>query len=177
MTSGNDSWMSINKLKGAENYRTWSMAVRALLELNSLKDCIISGEGAVEDMSKQKKVKSRILLSIDESLYVHVENATDAGQMWKTLENMFKSTGATHKIGLIKKLINVRLENCDSMADYVSQITNVANRLNGIGLQIDSELTGAIMLAGLTEEFKPMVMGFEGSAASALVVIPLNQNS
>lgn len=95
---------------------------------------------------------------------MHVENDTNAAQMWNTLANMFKSTGATHKIGLssaIQKLINVRLENCDSMADYLKQITTVVNRLSGF--QIDSELTGAIMLAGLTEEFKSMVMGSEGS--------------
>lgn len=83
--------------------------------------------------------------------------------MWNTLENMFKSTGATHKIGLIQKLINVRLENSESMADYLSQITSVVNRLSGIGFQIGDELTGAIM-AGSTEEFKPMVVGFEGSS-------------
>lgn len=74
---------------------------------------------------------------------------------------MFKSTEVTHKIGLIGKLINVKLENCDSMADYVSQITTVVI-LSEIGLQIDNELTGAIMLAGI-EELKPMIMGFKGS--------------
>lgn len=72
---------------------------------------------------------------------------------------MFKSTEVTHKINLIGKLINVKLENCDSMADYVSQITTVVI-LSEIGLQIDNELTGAIMLAGI-EELKPMIMGFK----------------
>lgn len=163
MVSGNDSWMSINELKGAENYHMWSMAVRALLELSGLEDCIVTGEGAVVDISKQKKAKGRLLLSIDESLYVHVENAIDAAQMWNILEKMFKSTGATHKIGLIQKLINVRLENCESMADYLSQITSVVNRLSDIDFKIGDELTGAIMLAGLTEEFKLMVMEFKGS--------------
>ncbi|KMQ90788.1 cysteine-rich rlk receptor-like protein kinase 8 protein [Lasius niger] len=163
MVSGNDSWMSINELKGAKNYHMWSMAVRALLELSGLEDCIVTGEGAVVDISKQKKAKGRLLLSIDESLYVHVENAIDAAQMWNILEKMFKSTGATHKIGLIQKLINVRLENCESMADYLSQITSVVNRLSGVDFKIGDELTGAIMLAGLTEEFKPMVMEFKGS--------------
>lgn len=65
MASGNDSWKSINKLKGAENYHTCSMAVRALLELNGLKDCLINGQDAITDVAKQKKAKGKLLLSID----------------------------------------------------------------------------------------------------------------
>jgi hypothetical protein len=70
------TWASINKLKGAENYHSWSMAMRTMLDLNGLEGCIVTGEGAIVDAEKQKKAKGRILFSIDESLYVHVENAS-----------------------------------------------------------------------------------------------------
>lgn len=139
------------------------MAMRAMLDLNGLEKCIVTGDAGEVDTDKQKKAKGRILLSIDESLYVHVENSRNAAEMWDKLENLFQNTGAMHKIGLIQKLINIRLENCESMSEYVSQISGAANKLNNIGLNIRDELVSAIMLAGLTEEFKPLTMGFEGS--------------
>lgn len=77
---------------------------------------------------------------------------------------MFADQGTTHKIGLIQNLINVWLENRrESMTEYVGKITSAANKLNDVGFKIDDELVGAIMLAGLPDDFRPMILGLEGS--------------
>jgi len=158
-----DPWSSITKLKGAVNYRTWSVAIRAMLEVTGLHKYIIPGEESATDTEKAMKAKARLLLSVEESLYVHIEDKESASEIWKTLQDMFAGQGTTHKIGLIQNLINVRLENSESMTEYVGKITSAANKLNDVGFKIDDELVGAIMLAGLPDDFRPMILGFEGS--------------
>ena len=49
------------------------------------------------------------------------------------------------------------------MQSYVNEIVSTSNKLSGIGFDIDDEWLGAIMLAGLTDEYKPLIMSLEGS--------------
>jgi hypothetical protein len=49
------------------------------------------------------------------------------------------------------------------MEKYVHQVITTANALRGIGFPIDEEWTGALLLAGLPEEYRPMLMGLENS--------------
>lgn len=72
--------------------------MRVMLDLNGLEKCIITDDDEEVDTEKQKKAKGRILLSIDESLYVHVENARKATEMWDKLENLFQNTGFMPRI-------------------------------------------------------------------------------
>lgn len=76
-----DSWSSITKLKGAENYRTWSVAIRAMLEVTGLHKYIIPGEESATDTEKAMKAKARLLLSVEESLYVLIEDKESASEI------------------------------------------------------------------------------------------------
>lgn len=42
-------------------------------------------------------------------------------------------------------------------------IMNTSNKLSGIGFDIKDEWIAAILLAGLTDEYKPLIMSIEGS--------------
>lgn len=164
MASG-DVWSSsIEKLRGSENYHTWVFAMTSLLELNGLEKCILETNGET-DADKIRKAKARITLNVDSAIYVHIQNAQTAADMWKMLQVLYEDKGLTRKIGLLRKLITTQLENCESMTDYVGEIIGTANKLNGIGFTINDEWLGCIMLAGLTSDFKPMIMGLESSGA------------
>lgn len=154
--------MSIDKLRGSENYHTWKFAMESVLELNNLQDCI-TDPITEKDEAKLRKAKARIVLSVHESIYPHIQQQTTAGGIWITLKQLYEDTGLTRKIGLLRNLIATRLENCDSMSDYVNQLINSSNKLSGIGFCISGEWLGAIMLAGLGDEFRPFIMGIESS--------------
>ncbi|CAF4918329.1 unnamed protein product [Pieris macdunnoughi] len=49
------------------------------------------------------------------------------------------------------------------MAQYVTQIVETGQRLRGTGFSITDEWIGALMLAGLTEKYAPMIMAIEHS--------------
>ena len=49
------------------------------------------------------------------------------------------------------------------MDDYVEKIISTAHQLNGIGFPIEDEWLGTFLLAGLSDEWRPMIMGLESS--------------
>lgn len=165
----------IPKLKGSGNYHTWQFAMKSLLEFNGFGKCINTtivpavGDGdpsvtcAETSEDKKSKAKAMIVLAVEQSIYVHINKCTDALQMWQTLQKLYEDTGLKRKIGLLRDLIQCRLEDCDDIQDFIDKIKSTANKLTGIGFDISDEWLGAILLAGLTDEYGPMIMTIESN--------------
>jgi hypothetical protein len=155
--------MPIEKLTGRENWATWSFAVTAYLQHEELYDCILS---IPNDEAKKKmdvKAKSKLILLIDPVLYVHIQDAQFAKQVWDNLGKAFDDSGLTRKVGLLKELVNTNLESSSSIEDYINKIMTAAHKLRNIKFNVDDEWLGTLMLAGLPEVYKPMIMGLESS--------------
>lgn len=159
--ASNSGLMSIEKLSGRENYATWSFAVKAYLQLEDLWECIETETGKAVDAKKDIKAKSKLILLIDPIIYVHVREATSAKEVWDNLMRAFEDSGLTRKVGLLKDLINTTLESSSSIEDYVNKIMSSAHRLRNIGFKVDDEWLGTLMLAGLPDVYKPMIMAIE----------------
>ncbi|XP_062557616.1 uncharacterized protein LOC134222481 [Armigeres subalbatus] len=52
------------------------------------------------------------------------------------------------------------------MDEYVNQVISTANQLNGIGFKLPELWIGMILLAGLPEDYRPMIMGLENSGVT-----------
>lgn len=155
----------IEKLKGSDNYHTWKFAATNFLEMNDLEKCI-SESDTETDTKKLKKAKNLLSLSVESSIYVHIQNSTSALEIWSTLKRLYEDKGLTRKIGLLRQLISVRLDDCSEMQEYVDQIVNTSNKLKGIGFDIDDEWIGAILLAGLTDAYQPLILGIESTGTT-----------
>lgn len=137
-----------------QNYHTWQFAMKNFLVFHGLSACI--ADPLVErDDEKLCKAKCRIVMAFHESIFVHIESAANSAEIWKTLKTMYDDRGLSSKIRLLRQLIGIRLENCEPMSNYIDQIVGTSNKLTGTGFTISNETLGAIMLAGLTDEFKP----------------------
>ncbi|XP_040164860.1 uncharacterized protein LOC120901222 [Anopheles arabiensis] len=158
----------IERLIGRENWETWKFAVQTFLELEDLW-CAVkpkkNDDGSYEsvDTAKDRKARAKIILLLEPVNYVHVKEATTAKEVWSKLEKAFDDSGLTRRVGLLHKLIKTDLESCDSMSDYVNRIVSTAHQLNGIGFPISEEWVGNLLLAGLTEQYRPMIMALENS--------------
>lgn len=97
--------------------------------------------------------------------YVHVQECTTAKEVWESLHQAFDDNGLTRRVGLLKDLVNTTLESCNSVEEYVSKIMNTAHKLRSIGFDLNDEWLGTLMLAGLPDEYKLMIMGL-GAPAS-----------
>ena len=153
---------NIEKLRGSSNYHTWKFAMVNLLEMQELIDCL--EDGKEKDHKKVTKAKNYIILHMDASLYDHVAKYDKPYEVWEALERLYDDKGLSRKIGLLRSLISVRLESCSGMQEYVDSIIATANKLKNIGFDLTDEWLASILLAGLTEEYKPLIMGLEASS-------------
>lgn len=150
---------SVSNLVGRENYGEWSFAIENVFILDGLSKCLMGTETEAGLIAKAKAM----VLSIDPSQYVHVKDVTNAKDLWKKLRDLYDDSGFARKISLFRALISLRLENCDSMEQYVNQLIETAQKLNRSGFKVDDEWVGLVLLAGLPEKFAPMIMAIEYS--------------
>lgn len=71
---------NVHKLKGRDNYANWSFAVQTFLVLEGFEKCM---EKVVPE--EDATAKAKIILSIDSSLFVHV-NDTKTGKNVLTIQ-------------------------------------------------------------------------------------------
>ena len=150
--------VNVPKLKGRENYGDWAFAVENFLVLEGLSKCIT--EVVAEE---DAKTKAKLISTLDPTLYVHIKSASTTKELWSKLKALFDDSGYCRKISLLRSLISTRLENCDSMVNYVSQVVETGQKLRGTGFNIDDEWIGSLLLAGLPEKFSPKIMAIEHS--------------
>lgn len=151
---------AIDKLIGRENFTTWKFAVQTYLELEELWPAVL---GTETDLKKVTKAKSKIILLLDPINFVHVQSCKTAKEVWEKLKATFDDSGLTRWVGLLRTLATTRLESFDTVDEYVNTVMTTGHRLNAIGFELSDEWIGTFLLAGLPDEYRPMIMGIESS--------------
>ncbi|XP_017465525.1 PREDICTED: uncharacterized protein LOC108358602 [Rhagoletis zephyria] len=64
---------------------------------------------------------------------------------------------------LLKYLMRLELTDCSSMEDYVNKLTCTQQKLDKSGTKIPDDIVAQIMLSGLPNEYRPMVMALANS--------------
>lgn len=153
---------NVPKLRGRENYHEWAFAAENLLVLEGTAG-FIKQESAPDAAAEDAKARAKLILTIDPTLYVHIKGASSTKNLWQKLQTMFDDSGFSRRITLLRNLISIRLDNCESMTNYVTQIMDTAQKLSGTGFSVNDEWIGCLMLAGLPEKYFPMIMAIEHS--------------
>ncbi|XP_011312411.1 homeobox protein 9 [Fopius arisanus] len=161
--SSKDFLQNIERLRGRDNYSTWKFAMKMYLEMEDLWGCIQGTESYIADERKMTRARTKIALSLDPVNYVHVEEATTPKQAWENLQSTFDDAGLARKVGLLRELTTASLEKSSSVEDYVNKVINTAHKLRGVGFTVQEDWLGTLLLAGLPEDYKPMIMAIENS--------------
>lgn len=161
--SSNNPLTLIEKLTGHNNYSTWRFAVKTYLEHEELWDCIENPSGTAANRARDLKAKSKIILLVDSVNYVHIQEAKTAKEVWDNLTSAFDDSGLTRRVGLLRELCTTTLTECQNVEEYVSKVVTTAHKLRNIGFKVDDEWLGTLLLSGLPETYKPMIMAIKSS--------------
>lgn len=159
---------SVPKLMGRLNYDTWKTYAKSFLVIKGLWACTqatLDENASAKIKDADLKAWSEINLLVHESVLSYIIDTTTAKDAWDNLQNAFEDSGLCRKVELLKQLVQLSLSECDSVEDYINQMTMTSLKVTKTGLKLDDELLASLMLAGLPTECKSLVMAIENSTA------------
>lgn len=167
-SNGNQKF-GTEKLKGRENYDTWKVSARSYLIIKDMWDIIEKRVQSNESPKTNAQAIAEITLMIDKSLYSYIETTKDAYVVWESLEKAFEDSGITRKITVLNQLVSVRLVQFNSMEKYINTILLYWNKTKTAGFNIEEDVIASLLLGGLPEEYRAMILGIENSGQDLTV--------
>lgn len=148
------------KLKGRENFDTWKVSAKSYLVIKKLWKHV---ETVSTESDSDLLARSELNLMVEAVNFSLISNATTANAAWKSLEDAFSDTGAMRKVALLQTLATLKLSECENMNAYVNRKLNLWEKVKLAGWNIDDATVGGLLLGGLPEEYRPMIMAMENS--------------
>ncbi|KAA8532769.1 hypothetical protein F0562_032802 [Nyssa sinensis] len=111
-----------------------------------------------------RKTIGHIWQWLDDSVFSHVSNETDAQVLWKKLEARYEQKTATNKAFLIRKLVNMKFKEGGSIADHLNEFQSVVNQLATMKMVIEDELQALLLLSSLPDSWETLVVTMSNSA-------------
>eukprot|EP00253_Pinus_taeda_P012026 PITA_12026 len=148
-----------DRLDGHTNYNIWKERMQSIFQETELWDIMVhttqnlvvvptDATQLAAYNKKNNKGKRPILDGIKDHCIPHVRGKSSAHEMWTTLSNLYQSTNENRKMVLKEKLKNIKMGN-DSVAGYLTKITNVRDELTAIGKAIPPTELVWIVVNGL----------------------------
>ncbi|KAM1704732.1 hypothetical protein ACFX11_027190 [Malus domestica] len=94
---------------------------------------------------------------VDDSVFHHVSNETNAREFWTKLESLFEKKTPAKKAFLIKELINVKYKDGLSVAEHLNNFQNIINQLATMKMTIEDELQALLLLGSLPDSWETFV--------------------
>lgn len=156
--------LAFERLKGRENFTEWKTGAKAFLTAKGLgihiTNPLSTSANATETANNQKALAELILL-LEPSIYSYVEGINEAKTAWDALVNNFEDKGAVRKVALLKQWTTLSSSGCASLHEYVNKSVALRTKVKTAGFDISEEIAGCILLGGLSDEYKPLIMSIE----------------
>ena len=159
----------VDRLQGSSNYRTWKFSMRMVLEAKDLWG-IVSGDEKKPDKEPEavtweksaKKALALISLTLTAAEQQHIIDCTSPVVAWKILEKLYEGKGRNRKFMLLQELFRMTLKDNDyGMNGYLRAVKDKISELSTIGLKLDDDIKLAIIVNGLPENYRYLVVALE----------------
>ena len=167
----------------SSNYSIWKPIMEDILYCKDLYAPIDGDKSKPKDMSEaewkimHRKTIALIRQWVDQSVFHHVSQETDATELWKKLESMYKRKIAQNKATLIRRLINLKYKNGHSVAEHTSDFQGLVNQLNAMKMKIEDELQALLLLSSLPDSWDTLVISLSNSAPNGNLTMVMVKDS
>lgn len=154
--------ISFEKLKGRSNFDEWKISAKSYLIIKGLWS-VVSDESDDED--KNDRAVGEITLMVEPTLYSYIPTAYDnAKEVWDKLAATFEDKGVARKVTILNTLVSFKLINFgNNMERYINEILLYWEKSKLAGFKIEEAVIASLMLGGLAEEYRAMILGIENS--------------
>eukprot|EP00253_Pinus_taeda_P005954 PITA_05954 len=153
-----------DKLEGTKSYKTWHRLIESTLIYNELWQGICDGDVKPNKPTdaaalakweiKNAKALALIKSSVNDEMYVHIENATYAWSALKTFKDLFDTQPESKKVDLQLKLLQQKLTEGGDVLEYISRLKNIRQEIINAGfLAIDDSFMVTIVIVGLPSSY------------------------
>jgi hypothetical protein len=145
------------------NYGTWKLKMQMVSQIRDLWE-IVDGEQKLSDpqwMKKSEKTKAIIGLNLLNAQLQHIRKCSTAKEVWTTLEKVHQGNNLMRRIQLHKEFFNIKKNQGESIQSYVSRVNELRELLESIGDETQELHCVLALLAGLPEDYAPLVMALE----------------
>jgi hypothetical protein len=157
----------VELLKGSANYRTWKFSMRMVLQARDLWE-VVSGEEVKPEAEaaaqawekKARKALATIALALTAAEKEHIIECTTPKAAWDILEKLYEGKGRNRKFMLLQELFRTSMEG-ESMDAYLRAVREKMSELSTVGLKLEDDIKLAIILNGLPERYRYMVVSLE----------------
>ena len=124
-----------------------------------------------------RKTVGTIRQWVDDSVFHHVSEETDAEELWKKLESLFEKKTAAKKAFLFKEMINMKFNEDKSVVVHLNDFQNVTNQLATMGMKIGDEILAFFLLGTLPDSWETFVVTLTNSASDGVLSMDTVKNN
>jgi hypothetical protein len=158
----------IEPLQGSSNYRTWKFSMRMVLQARDLWE-VVSGEEVkpVEEKAAQawekkaRKALAAIALALSAAEKENIIDCETPKAAWDVLAKLYEGKGRNRKFMLLQELFRMSMERDENMDSYLRAAREKMSELSTIGLKLEDDIKLAIILNGLPERYRYLVVSLE----------------
>jgi gag-polypeptide of LTR copia-type/Domain of unknown function (DUF4219)/Zinc knuckle len=167
VTTNTEETYKVESLQGSANYRTWKFSMRMVLQARDLWE-VVSGEevkpeeakAALAWEKKARKALATIALTLSAAEKEHIIECTAPKAAWDILEKLYEGKGRNRKFMLLQELFRMSMEG-GKMDSYLRAVREKMSELSTVGLKLEDDIKLAIILNGLPERYRYLVVSLE----------------
>ena len=161
---------NLTKLNNA-NYSIWKFKLELLLIKEGLWDVVnkakptFAAENVAAELEWEKgnnQAKALIGLLVEDGQLVHIRRASSARDAWLALKTYHEKSTLSHKVHLMRKICNLKLEEGADVQNHINQMTELFDKLRDIGEELLSETWRvAMLLSSLPRSYDTLITALE----------------
>jgi gag-polypeptide of LTR copia-type len=151
------------RLQGSKNYQTWKFSMQMVLMVKDLWG-VVGGDAATDTNSGEKKVQQAlalISLSLTPTEQEHIIDCKIGKEAWDVLEKLYEGKGRNRKFMLLQELFHLTLVEGSTMIEYLCAAREKISQLARIGTKLDTDVKLAILVNGVLESYRYLVVALE----------------
>lgn len=137
----NSKFFSIHRFNG-DDYHLWKKQMEIYMTENKLKPYILGTIPRPEDSTEANKWDEKdaaaqgfLMRGLELSQLKHLSDCSTAATMWALLKSLHSEKSAQSVQVLLDRFITCKMENDESMPDYIAKVVSLAQRLKDMEME------------------------------------------